>query len=287
MTTVMFNPTQVIISDCIERLETGYHNTYYNSEELDYAKVLGNVTKMALGMIANSDALYHNVEHTILVTLVGQEILLGKQSKDNNVASKDWLHFIISLLCHDIGYVKGVCRQDQSKEGWYAKGIDDLVLCLSPGATDASLTPFHVDRGKLFIDEYFGNHHYLDAEVIKHNIELTRFPVPKDEAHQDTGNYPGLARAADLIGQLSDPRYLYKLPALFYEFQETEATKAFGYNHPGDVRKNYSNFFWNVVYQYIQPALGYLEITSCGKQIIANLYANVFRVESENSLLQN
>ncbi|NEQ66839.1 MAG: metal-dependent phosphohydrolase, partial [Symploca sp. SIO2D2] len=114
-----------------------------------------------------------------------------------------------------------------------------------------------------------------------------RFPVPKDEAHQDTGNYPGLARAADLIGQLSDPRYLYKLPALFYEFQETEATKAFGYNHPGDVRKNYSNFFWNVVYQYIQPALGYLEITSCGKQIIANLYANVFRVESENSLLQN
>lgn len=31
---------------------------------------------MALENIANSDAFYHNVEHTILVTLVGQEILL-------------------------------------------------------------------------------------------------------------------------------------------------------------------------------------------------------------------
>jgi hypothetical protein len=30
---------------------------------------------MALENIANSDPLYHNVEDTILVTLVGQEIL--------------------------------------------------------------------------------------------------------------------------------------------------------------------------------------------------------------------
>jgi hypothetical protein len=25
---------------------------------------------------------------------------------------REWLHFIISLLCHDIGYVRGVCRGD-------------------------------------------------------------------------------------------------------------------------------------------------------------------------------
>ncbi|HBB33823.1 MAG TPA: metal-dependent phosphohydrolase, partial [Cyanobacteria bacterium UBA9273] len=56
-----------------------------------------------------SDALYHNVEHTILVTLVGQEILRGKHIRDGGVSCEDWLHFIISLLCHDIGYVKGVC----------------------------------------------------------------------------------------------------------------------------------------------------------------------------------
>ena len=33
---------------------------------------------MAVENIANSDALYHDVEHTILVTLVGQEVLRGQ-----------------------------------------------------------------------------------------------------------------------------------------------------------------------------------------------------------------
>lgn len=42
-------------------------------------------------------------------------------------------------------------------------------------------------------------------------------------------NYPGLVQAADLIGQLSDPRYLKKISALFYEFQET------GFNSTGMV----------------------------------------------------
>jgi hypothetical protein len=40
----------------------------------------------------------------------------------------------------------------------------------------------------------------------------------------------------------------------------------------------------NVVFPYIQPALRYLELTLEGEQLIANLYANVFRVEQEDSL---
>jgi hypothetical protein len=120
---------------------------------------------------------------------------------------------------------------------------------------------------------------------LKRNIELTRFPVPKDEEHSDTNNYPGLVRAADLIGQLADPRYLQKIPALFYEFEETGANKAFGYHSPADLRKNYPAFFWNVVSPYIKSALRYLEVTQSGKQIIANLYANVFRVEHASHLL--
>ncbi len=111
------------------------------------------------------------------------------------------------------------------------------------------------------------------------DIELTRFPVPTDEEHSDTVNYPGLARAADLIGQLCDPRYLQKIPALFYEFEEAGANKTLGYRTPSELRKNYPSFYWNVVCPYIQPALHYLELTLKGKQLVANLYANVFRVE--------
>lgn len=280
----MFNPTEAMVNTCIERLQHGYRQTY-GSLMPDCMEILDWAGNMALEMIANSDAPYHNVEHTVLVTLAGQEILLGKQMLEGNVSYKDWLNTIVSLLCHDIGYVRGICRQDRPSEGAYATGVGDTTVYLPFDTTDASLTPFHVDRGKLFIEERFSDIHPIDREALKRNIELTRFPVPTDEEHSDTNNYPGLVRAADLIGQLADPRYLQKIPALFYEFEETGANKAFGYHSPADLRKNYPAFFWNVVSPYIKSALRYLEVTQSGKQIIANLYANVFRVEHASHLL--
>lgn len=276
----MFNATEILISDFVEKLRSGYHRTYGGLKP-DYEDIIAWAGSMALENIANSDALYHNVEHTILVTLVGQEILRGKHIREGGVTCENWLHFIISLACHDIGYVKGVCRDDRDREGIYATGKDGEVVHLPPSSTDASLTPYHVDRGKLFIAERFGNNKLIDAEVIKRNIELTRFPVPKEEDHQDTKNYPGLLRAADLIGQLSDPRYLKKISALFYEFEETGQNKYLSYSHPGDLRHNYPKFYWNVVHPYVQDGLRYLSLTQEGKQIIANLYSNVFVVENE------
>ncbi|HIK19301.1 MAG TPA: metal-dependent phosphohydrolase [Leptolyngbyaceae cyanobacterium M33_DOE_097] len=274
----MFNATELLIEDFVQKLKEGYHRTYGGLKS-DYEDIIAWVGGMAMENIANSDALYHNVEHSILVTLVGQEILRGKHIREGGVSCDDWLHYIISLVCHDIGYVKGVCRQD--RDGFYATGKDGKMVPLPPGSTDAALTPFHVDRAKLFIDERFGGHKLIDAEVIKRNIELTRFPVPAAEDHQDTVNYPGLIRASDLIGQLSDPRYLKKIAALFYEFEETGVNKALGYRHPADLRKNYPKFYWHGVYPYVKEALGYLSLTLQGKQIIANLYSNVFVVEHE------
>lgn len=278
----MFNATQILIDTFVEQLREGYRRTY-GGLKTDYEDIIGWAGSMALENIANSDALYHNVEHTILVTLVGQEILRGKHIREGGVSCEDWLHYIISLLCHDIGYVKGVCRQDKDEEGLYATGKDGGMVKLAPGASDASLTPHHVDRGKLFITERFGGHKLIDADIIKRSIELTRFPVPSAEDHQDTVNYAGLVRAADLIGQLSDPRYLKKITSLYYEFEETGVNQALNYHHPGDLRRNYSKFYWHGVYPFIKDALRYLQLTQQGKQIIANLYSNVFVVEHEKA----
>jgi hypothetical protein len=41
----------------------------------------------------------------------------------------------------------------------------------------------------------------------------------------------------------------------------------------------YPEFFWSCVQPYIQPAIRYLELTTEGKQWVANLYNNVFQVE--------
>ncbi len=276
----MFNATQILIDAFVNVLKTGYHRTY-GGYKPDYADIISWAGGMALENIANSDALYHDIEHTIIVTLVGQEILRGKHIREGGVSCEDWLHFIISLLCHDIGYVKGVCRQD--RPGFYATGADGKIVALSDGTTDASLAPFRVDRGKLFINERFGGHKLIDVEQIDRNIEMTRFPVSDTSIHHDTANLPGLARAADLIGQLSDPGYFRKIGAIFYEFEEIGTNKELGYKNPGDLQQKYSKYFWNSAYPYIQEALRYLSLTQQGKQIIANLQANVFVLEHQSS----
>jgi hypothetical protein len=277
----MLNPNKLLCQAFVEELRLDYAQTYGGLQPA-YADIIAWVGNMGVETIANSNALYHDVEHTIFVSLVGQQILRGKHIREGGVSCEDWLHFTISLVCHDIGYVKGVCRHDVISLRRYATGQGDETVVLPEGYTDASLTPYHVDRGKLFVEERFGGHGLLDAEVIKANIELTRFPVPLDTDHQDTRNYPGLVRAADLIGQLSDPRYLHKIPALYYEFEETGVNKALGYRHPEDLRRNYPKFYWKTVYPYIKDAIAYLKLTQEGKQILSNLYGHVFEIEHES-----
>jgi len=278
----MFNATELLINDFVRQLRLGYRRTYGGYKH-EYGEIIAWAGSMALENIANSDALYHNVEHTILVTLVGQEILRGRHIREGKVSTEDWLHFIISLVCHDIGYVKGVCRQDQ--DGRYATGIDNSLVDLPLGASDAALTPYHVDRAKLFVSERFGGHSLINADIIIDNIELTRFPVPERKDHQDTSSYRGLVRAADLIGQLSDPRYLNKIRALYYEFEETGVNRALGYRHPEDLRRDYPKFYWTSVYPFIKDALYYLSLTQQGKEIVAHLHANVFVIEHEKPFL--
>jgi hypothetical protein len=272
----MFNPTEHLIDAFVDRLLQAYGRTY-SILEPDYPGIIAWAGRMALENIANSDALYHNIEHTMLVTLVGQEILKGKHLRVGGVSPYDWLHFILSLLYHDIGYIRGVCQGDG--EGTYMEGTNDRMIVLPPGSTDASLAPYHVDRGKLFIQERFGDHPAINAEIIAANIEHTRFPIPNDPEHQSTADYPGLVRAADLIGQLADPHYLRKLPALFYEFEEIGMNAKLGYRSPSELRKDYPSFFWHMVTPYIRDGLQHLSVTQEGNQWIANLYAHVFTVE--------
>jgi len=273
----MFDGTQLVIDAFVERLESAYHRNYGTFEPA-LGEILGWAGRMALERIAQTDALYHDVEHTVMVTLVGQEILRGKHIREGGVSPSDWLHFMISLLCHDIGYVRGVCRDDKGE--MCSTGRGELVR-MPPGATDAFLTPYHVERGIQFIRERFAGHGVIDPEIVAMNIELTRFPTPADTDRQETADYRGLVRAADLIGQLGDPNYLRKLPALFHEFEETGTNRKLGYSSPADLRRGYPSFYWDVVSRYIDAGLGHLGVTVAGRQWIANLRSHVFATEHE------
>ena len=155
------------------------------------------------------------------------------------------------------------------------------------GATDAAMSPYHVARSKLFVRERFGKValSHLDTMEIEANIEHTRFPVPKDEQHASTDDFPGLLRAADLIGQLADVNYLRKTSALFNEFRETGVSDMLKYRSAADLRANYPQFFWQAVRPYIEHALRYLRVTQEGQLWIANLYANVFSMEHKGRVI--
>ncbi|MCB2102779.1 MAG: hypothetical protein KDE22_18020 [Rhodobacterales bacterium] len=274
----MFNPTQLVIDHYVERLKDNY-TTIYGMLEPDYKGIIGFTGRMALENISNSDAPYHDVHHTILVTDVGQEILKGKHLSEGGVSPSDWLHFVVSLLCHDIGYVRGICAGDDARDrpdGAYVTDFDGNRAPVPRGSTDAAMTPYHINRSKLFARQRFSKVPAVDCAVIEANIEYTRFPVPEGDTYNDHGAYPGLLRAADLIGQMADLGYLRKTAALYTEFRETGAAQALGYESPADLRDAYPRFFWTVVRPLIGPALRYLKVTQQGQQWVNNLYANVF-----------
>jgi hypothetical protein len=272
----MFNPTAVVIDAFVNELRKGYVSTYTTLEP-DYPGIIDYVGHMALELIANSDAPYHDLGHTISVTLVGQEVLRGKHLREGGISPRDWLHFIISLLCHDIGYVRGICIAD--RQGHFATGNGKETVELPEGATDASLTPYHVDRGKLFVRERFAKNRHIAVEVLCANIEYTRFPVPIRNEGGAVSDYPALLRASDLIGQLADLNYMRKVAGLFAEFEETGMNEKLGYASSAALRAAYPKFFWSVVSPYVSDALGYLRMTQEGKLWVANLYSHIFAEE--------
>ncbi len=273
----MLNTTTIVAEAFGKKLAATYRH-YYGDRQANYATLLDAGARLLMERIATSDALYHNVEHTILVTLVGQDILRGKLLHQP-VQPADWLHLIFALMCHDIGYVRGVCAADDKDSVIIDEGGERLRL--PRGASDAFLTPYHVTRGKIFVRERCADEDDLDGDRLARAIELTRFPVPDDDDYKETDTEPGLVRAADLIGQMADPHYPQKLNALFHEFVETGTADRLGYSSAADLVDGYPGFFWANVEPYIGDGLRYLNLTSEGKQWVGNLYSHVFAVEHQ------
>jgi hypothetical protein len=252
----------------------------FGSTDARMTELIPLVARLSLECIGNSDALYHNVEHTMLVTLVGYDIMKGRALVKPTYPS-DFAHVLVACLLHDIGYVRGILSDD---------GPDGNVIDskggktkLPRGSSDAALLPFHVDRSKIYVMDRLEKAKALDAVRIADAIECTRFPSPGTAEYMD--NEEGcLVRAADLIGQLGDPHYLRKANALYYEFEEVGMNRQLGYTTPADLTERYPQFYWNSVSGHIQTAIRYLNITSSGRQWIASLYSNVFRAERELNL---
>jgi hypothetical protein len=242
------------------------------------AEIVPFAARLSLECIGNTDALYHDVEHTMLVTLAGHDIFKGRALLTDSTPA-GYSHFIVACLLHDIGYVRGVLKGD-GPDGYVIDWAGHKIT-LPRGCSDAALAPWHVERSKLFVVERLSTIEELDGPRIAGAIEHTRFPYSTAPEDPDVDDDASLLRAADLIGQLGDPHYLKKANALYQEFEEIGLARQLGYGSPADLVDKYPQFYWGKVSPYIQDAIRYLNVTASGRQWINGLYSNVFRAEHD------
>jgi len=265
----MFDANQTIIDAFTAHLLQTLQ-AHYPGSDREIAAALECAARTALETISNCDCPYHDLEHTLLVTDAGISILRGRQLRHGDLTDRSWLQAMVALLFHDIGYVRGLLKDD--RDGSYTADASGRRVNTPATATDAALTPYHVNRGSLFVLDRFTNHPVIDAHTVAGYIEMTRFPVPPEHRYQQLDSIAALVRAADLIGQMGDPGYPTKQARLFAEFQETGEARRLGITSAAELRASFPSFFYRQVYPYITSALDYLNLTREGRLWMANLF---------------
>ncbi len=261
----------------LEEFIGSYIRRRFGASQSGLVDIVPNGVRIALECIGNSDALYHNIEHTLLVTLAGHDIFRGR-ALYTSVTVEDYAHIILACLFHDIGYVRGLFEEDGA-DSFVIETRGKKKVTLQRGASDAAMMPYHVDRSKRYVLERMkGVLPQLDEKRVAAAIEGTRFP-PVEGQQWDVE--ASIVRAADFIGQLGDPNYLRKTNALYHEFEEVGVNRQLGYDSPADIVNRYPQFYWDSVAPHIKAEIRYLNMTSSGRQWIANLYSNVFRAEQD------
>jgi hypothetical protein len=211
--------------------------------------------RLALECIGNSDALYHNVEHTMLVTLAGHDIMKGRALLIPR--------FPVTMPTSSL---RASCTTSATFEAC-SKATDltgtsstRLVARQSCRANRLTLHFFPItSTGPRFVMDRLATSDVFHAARIARAIGSTRFPISAAEADDQENEDGSLVRAADLIGQLGDPQYLRKANALYHEFEEAGVNKQLGYTSPAALVDLYPRFYWNSAFPHIQPAIRYLQ----------------------------
>src|SRR5436309_10017150 len=170
-----------LASEALGSFLSSFMKQRFGSSHTQLTEVVPSLARLALECIGNSDALYHNVEHTMLVTLAGRDILRGRALLRPQLAG-DYAHLIVACLLHDIGYVRGILKGDDA-DGYVVDAAGSKVK-LPRGSSDAALLTHHVDRSVLFVLDRIEPIDLLDAQRIARAVECTRFPVSIPPEHE-------------------------------------------------------------------------------------------------------
>ena len=247
----------------------------YNAE----AERLGALARITIECIGRSDALYHTFEHTMLVTIVGRDILRGRMLS-NRVEPLDYSHLIIACLLHDIGFVRGVLSGDTKTE--FVIDKSGKTITLPRGASDASLAPHHVDRSKLFVYERLGNSQTIDAARVAEAIELpaslpTPTGPPKRRSLSRDWSKPPISS-----GSSGTPCIRERRMRSFTNLRKSAAIGSSVTNSLPTSSRNFPDFIGTPCRCTSRKGSNIWDSTASGRQWVANLHNHIFNAEHSN-----
>lgn len=153
------------------------------------------------------DTAYHDLEHTMQATFCLFHLLVNRQraGAQPQLSEADFNLVLIAMLLHDIGYLK----EAGDTEG-----------------TGAKYTHVHESRSCRHARTYLSRRKWPENAIVavEHLISCTgpRSDISKVRFSTEKEKVLGQAVCtADFIGQMSDPRYVEKLPLLYREFDES------------------------------------------------------------------
>lgn len=191
-------------------LVTGMFREMYPQEASDYIeRRFAAVAAMFAGDYEGflpMDTAYHDLEHTLQATLCLVRLLNNRHfaQAQPRIKPLDFNTALIAILLHDMGYLKEV----GDTEG-----------------TGAKYTHIHEQRSCAHARRYLQSRDWSERQIqrVEHfisctgpNAKLSAIPF-FDECDAMLGR---VVCTADFIGQMSDPRYVEKLPTLYREFCE-------------------------------------------------------------------
>ena len=219
------NDTNKEVKKIYEKL---FSSTLFDKVEF----VLDDITKLFNGLYppyAKCDTGYHDLEHTLQAYLAMARIISGLFREHPTAISEEFVVIgLISALGHDTGYI----REKDDIEG-----------------NGGKYTQIHMNRSREFMGKYLSKLkcspqqiQYVQNIISCTGLKIDMLSIPfTSEMEKETGYILG---TADLIGQMSDPNYLDKLPKLYDEFNDGGVL---GYRSEKELIEKTPAFWENIV----------------------------------------
>jgi hypothetical protein len=179
---------------------------------------------------------YHNLSHVLDILLTTIRLVDGHNSENPPFPVHLAVNLLNAALLHDTGYIQ---------EEWDNEG------------TGAKYTSFHVERGVQFLKKNYEAFGITsdDLTIVNKLIRCTGFTIriEKIKFSSPQEKFAGcILGTADLLGQMSDRKYLEKLIFLFYEFKEAGVK---GYNTEFDLIRKTIDFYETTTKRFAETYL--------------------------------